>query len=184
MDHAKRNTYRNYSKKGLTIRQSKDPKDAKILIDFLNRITESRHFSTHSDEYIANQLKYDFATLYIAEYENQPIAASLCYDSEDTRYYAHSAANDDFRKQRPTDAILTQMIIDAKRKGKKYFDFWGATTSNDPKDPWYGFTKYKLSFGGQITSYAGTYDIVLKNAKYALYKTLRKANRLKRKILR
>lgn len=184
MNQSRRNFYRNYAKKGITVRQSKDKADAKILIDFLSKITGSRHFSTHSEKYLTDQLDFDFATLYIAEFENQPIGAALCYDSNDTRFYAHAAANDEFRKQQPGVAILTQMIMDAKHNGQKYFDFWGATDSTDEKHPWYHFTQYKLSFGGNMIEYGGTYDHIINKPKYQFYTTLRKLNRAKRKILK
>ena len=44
------------------------------------------------------------------------------------------------------------MIIDAKHNGRKKFDFWGVTTSEDPNHPWYGFTKFKKSFGGELVT--------------------------------
>ena len=183
MNQSRRNFFRNYAKKGISVRTSKDKKDAKILIDFLNQITDSRHFSTHSEKYLTDQLDFDFATLYIAEFENKAIGAALCYDSEDTRFYAHAAASDEYRKLSPGVAILTQMIIDAKRNGQKYFDFWGATDSTNEKHPWYHFTQYKLSFGGKMVEYGGTYDLPINKTKYALYTTLRKINRAKRKLL-
>ena len=73
--------------------------------------------------------------------------------------------------------------MEAKEAGKKRFDFWGVTTSEDPSHPWYGFTQYKKSFGGELVTYSGTYDLVTNAAKYKAYGLLRKANRLKRKVL-
>jgi lipid II:glycine glycyltransferase (peptidoglycan interpeptide bridge formation enzyme) len=78
--------------------------------------------------------------------------------------------------------ILIQMILDAKIKGLKYYDFWGITTSEDKNHPWYGFTQYKKSFGGFERDYSGTYDLPLNKAKYSLYKKLRVINRKLRKM--
>lgn len=112
----------------------------------------------------------------------KPIAAALIYDYGDTRFYAHAAADGEYRKLVPGTVILIQMILDAKNSGKKHYDFWGMTTSNDPKHPWYGFTQYKKSFGGYQVDYAGTWDLPLNKAKYLLYNCIRKINRLVRKI--
>lgn len=183
-DKKKRQYYRNYKNKGITIRQSKDLKDMEILLHYYEGLTDKRSFSIHEKSYMTNQLKYDFAKLYIIELEGQAIGASLIYDQDDTRYYAYAAYSEEHKNHHTNDILLAQMIFDAKADGKKIFDFWGATTSEDPKDPWYGFTKYKLSFGGHIKTYAGTYDLVLNKTKYGLYTALRKANRLKRKILK
>lgn len=183
-DKKKRQYYRNYKNKGITIRQSKDQKDMEILFKYYQNLMDKRSFTIHEKSYMANQLKYDFAKLYIIEFENTAIGASLIYDEGDTRYYAYAAYSEEHKNHHTNDVLLAQMIFDAKADGKKTFDFWGATTSEDPKDPWYGFTKYKLSFGGDLKSYSGTYDIVINPTKYHLYTTLRKINRVKRKIMR
>ena len=182
-DKKKRQYYRNYKNKSITIRQSKDQKDMEILFKYYQNLMDKRSFTIHEKSYMANQLKYDFAKLYIIEFENTAIGASLIYDEGDTRYYAYAAYSEEHKNHHTNDVLLAQMIFDAKADGKKTFDFWGATTSKDPKDPWYGFTKYKLSFGGDLKSYSGTYDIIINPTKYHLYTTLRKINRVKRKIM-
>ena len=183
-DKKKRQYYRNYKNKSITIRQSKDQKDMEILFKYYQNLMDKRSFTIHEKSYMANQLKYDFAKLYIIEFENTAIGASLIYDEGDTRYYAYAAYSEEHKNHHTNDVLLAQMIFDAKADGKKTFDFWGATTSEDPKDPWYGFTKYKLSFGGDLKTYSGTYDIVINPTKYHLYTTLRKINRAKRKIMK
>ena len=98
------------------------------------------------------------------------------------RYYAHAATDEEHRKLMAGTIILIQMIVDAKESGMETYDFWGITTSEDPKHPWYGFTQYKKSFGGEQVDYAGTWDLPVKKARYSLYKIVRKINRAKRKI--
>jgi lipid II:glycine glycyltransferase (peptidoglycan interpeptide bridge formation enzyme) len=112
------------------------------------------------------------------------IAAALVYDSPTTRYYAHAAASYEHRKLSAGTALLAQMIIDAKNKGLKTFDFYGITSSEDPHHPWYGFTKFKKSFGGQPLAYLGTWDLPIKKARYRAFNTLRRANRRLRKLLK
>ncbi|MBR3163833.1 peptidoglycan bridge formation glycyltransferase FemA/FemB family protein [Candidatus Saccharibacteria bacterium] len=177
-----RNRYRNYAKKGLSTRTSKNPDDIAILADLLKGVSANNHFTPHAASYLKNQLKFPFATLYIADYtdENQkktPIAASLVYDDSTTRYYAHAAADYAHRKLSPGNIIVAKMIMDAKDIGKQYFDFWGITLSEDKTDPWYGFTEFKRSFGGTPKIYAGTYDLVINSAKYHAYTALRMINR-------
>lgn len=184
MQKKKRQIYHNYKKRGVSIRQSDNPKEIKIFLDFYSTLTEKRGFNAHDDKYLARQINYDFTKLYIAEHEGKPIGAAMVYDDETTRYYAYAADSEEHKKLATGVAILAQTIFDAKNEGKTCFDFWGATTSKDPKDPWYGFTQYKLSYGGQIKSYAGTYDFVLNPTKYNFYKILRKINRIKRKIIK
>ncbi|MDR0397617.1 MAG: peptidoglycan bridge formation glycyltransferase FemA/FemB family protein [Candidatus Nomurabacteria bacterium] len=112
------------------------------------------------------------------------IAAALVYDSPTTRYYAHGAADHEHRKLGAGTALLAQMIIDAKDKGLKTFDFYGITESADPHHPWYGFTKFKKSFGGEPRNHLGTWDLPLKKARYRAFTHLRAANRKLRKLIK
>lgn len=196
------------AKKGLKIRQTTDPEEISTLVSLLQTVSEKDHFQPQTASHLKNQLKSGFATLYIAEYtpENPetatstsetpdgssqspespqpiPLAASLVYDDATTRFYAHAATSDKYRKINAGIVILIQMILDAKDRGATTFDFWGITTSEDPNHPWYGFTKFKKSFGGHPVTYAGTWDLPLSPLKYRLYQIIRRLNRLGRKLL-
>lgn len=117
--------------------------------------------------------------------DGEIIAASLFFDYHGTRFYMQSAANQDFKHLPATVALLSHAIFTAKGSGFHTLDFWGIAPENaDHSHPWYGFTEFKKSFGGYQKTYAGTYDYILNPTKYKLYSLLRKANRLKRKILK
>lgn len=176
--------WRSSSKKSLTVRQTTDPSEISILTDLLKKVSEKDHFNPQAKSHLKNQLKSGFATLYIAEFNDRPLAAALVYDSDDTRFYAHAAASDEERKLAAGTVLLVQIILDAKSAGKTTFDFWGITTSEDPHHPWYGFSQYKKSFGGELVTYSGTWDLPIQKFRYRLYTLLRSLNRLKRKFLK
>ena len=171
------------SKKGLTIRTSQDPKDVQILSSLLRGVADKDHFTPQDEQHLQRQVESGFATLYFAEYQGQTLAASLVYDYDNVRFYAHAATSDQERKLAAGTVLLVQMILDAKNRGAKIFDFWGITTSEDKNHPWYGFSQYKKSFGGQMISYAGTWDLPLQPLRYQMYQLIRHINRLTRKIL-
>jgi len=194
IEKTKVRNWKNRANKNISIRTTKNPEEIGILTKFLKEIGEKDNFTPQDENHLKNQLKSGFATLYICEVEEPenpenpeklikiPIGASLIYDFKDTRYYAHAATDSEHRKLRAGNILLVQMILDAKNGGKKFFDFWGITKSTDENHPWYGFTQYKMSFGGREVNYSGTYDIILNPVKYRLYEMLRKANRAVRKI--
>lgn len=171
------------NKKGLTIRTSQNPKDVQILSSLLRHVANKDHFTPQDEQHLQHQIEAGFATLYFAEYQGQTLAASLVYDYNDVRFYAHAATSDQERKLAAGTVLLVQMILDAKNRGAKVFDFWGITTSEDKNHPWYGFSQYKKSFGGQIVNYAGTWDFPINSWRYRAYQAIRKINRLTRKIL-
>ncbi len=183
----KMRAWKNHAQKGITLRTSKNPRDMDIFFKFYETVAAKDNFQTNDRKYLENQLKFDFATLYIAYFTDEngkttPIAATIMYTGDDSCYYAYAGADYEFRKKEAGAILLIQMIHDAKAAGKKIFDFWGITTSESPKDPWFGFTKFKKSFGGCQIDYAGTYDIPINRQKYRIYSLLRPINKLKRKI--
>lgn len=178
----KMRAWKNREIKEISVRTSKNPADMEIFFKFYESVAAKDNFQTNERKYLENQLKFGFATLYIAEFQQTPIAATIMYTGDDACYYAYAGADYEFRKKEGGAILLTQMIFDAKAAGKKILDFWGITTSDDPNDPWAGFTKFKKSFGGHQIDYAGTYDIPINAAKYRLYSLLRPINKLKRKI--
>ncbi len=173
--------WRNHGKKGITIRTSTDPEEITILASLLQKVGERDNFTPQDAKHLKGQMEAGFATLYIAEYEGKAIAASLVYDYDGVRYYAHAGADDEYKKLTAGTILLVEMIMDARRMGAKRFDFWGITTSEDPKHPWYGFTQYKKSFGGYEVDYAGTWDLPMSKMKYRIYQMIRKVNRGLRK---
>ena len=176
-----RNLARNYPKKGLKVLKTTDSEKIDHLVRLQHKLAKERHIGTFSKNYLKTELEQPFATLYLVEYSDKIIAASLFFDDEDTRYYMQSASDNDYKKLPATIALLNEAIFDAKEKGIKTFDFWGIAPDDAPNThPWKGFTAFKKSFGGEPKHYAGTYDIVLSPAKYKIYQLTRKLNRLRR----
>lgn len=163
---------RNYKKKNIRIRKSSDPQEVEILFGLLEAVSERNDVTLHSKDYYRTLaealLPLGSAALFIAEVEGQPVAASLAFDSSDTRIYAHTAADDNYRRLHVGTALVGAMIMDAKRAGLTHFDLFGITDSDDPDHPWAGFTKFKEDFGGEVVEYAGTWELPLNKVTYAV----------------
>ena len=194
-----RTCYNQFERKGLSVIATKNPEKIKELVRLQHKLAKEKGINSFSEDYLKTELEQPFASLYLVAYNpandqsledeskkiNDPkiIAASLFFDDKDTRYYMQSASDYEYRRLPATVGLLTSAIFDAKEKGLKFFDFWGIAPDDAPKDhPWAGFTKFKKSFGGFPVEYCGTYDIVLKPAKYKLYNLARKANLKIRKL--
>ena len=188
-----RTRYNTFAKKGLSVSSTKNPDEIKHLVELQNKLYKTKNLNVFGEKYLKTELSQPFATLYLVKYnrpenvesdpslpkDDQVIAASLFFDYDDTRFYMQSAADIDYKKLPATVALLTTSLFDAKEKGIKNFDFWGIAPDGAPKDhPWAGFTEFKKSFGGEAKHYGGTYDIVLKPAKYELYHTTRRFGRI------
>lgn len=184
MNQNNRNITRNYANKGVVIRQSYDPKDISILTDLMKSVARRNSITPHSPDYFAKQAATLFplkaASLYYAAVDKKPIAAALVYDSDTTRYYAHAASDDNYRKLSAGTALVGQMILDAKDSGLQQFDLYGIAPDNTPRHPWAGFTKFKQSFGGQPVDFGGTWELSLRPFPYWFYRIYQSLRRLVR----
>lgn len=175
MSQPNRNSYRNYAKKGLKVHTSTNPDDITILTTLLSDVAARNAIQVHSKHYFHDQavalMEQNAATLYYVTYENSPIAAALLFDSDTTRYYAHAAASYTHRKLNAGAIIVSTLIIDAKKKGLDTVDLYGITDSDDPSHPWFGFTKFKKSFGGYPVDYVGRWELPVRPFRYRLYRS-------------
>ncbi|MDO4898548.1 MAG: peptidoglycan bridge formation glycyltransferase FemA/FemB family protein [Rothia sp. (in: high G+C Gram-positive bacteria)] len=172
-----RNLHRNIHKKGVTFEKSQNPEDVKILLRFLGETAQRLGFNRQHDDYLMNVAKVlmpaDAATLFIAKVDGEPIGASLVYDSDDTRVYAHAATSFAHRKLQAGNPLLSTIIMDAKAKGLKHMDLFGIAPTDDPEHEWAGFTKFKKSFGGESVAFPGTWDLAVSKQGYRAYQGIR-----------
>lgn len=180
--------HKSASKKGITITASHEPSDIHYLLDLQKALASKKGISTFSEDYLKTELAQPFSTLYLVKYQNpetnreEVVAAGLVFDSKTTRYNLQGAQNDTGRKLHATGILTIQLILDAKAKGLKTFDFWGIAPEGAPAShPWAGFTNFKKTFAGHEANYAGTYDVILNPTKYHLYRLFRRLNRFLRK---
>lgn len=179
-----RNLHRNIHKKGVTIEVSTNPEDLSILFAFLDETADRNGFNRQQDEYLMQVARVlmpaGAASLYVAKLtdengESAPIAAAFVYDSDDTRTYAHAAASFEHRRLSAGIPVVTNFILDAKRKGLKYVDLFGIAPEDQPDHEWAGFTKFKKSFGGESVEYPGTWDVPVTSLGYRAYTLAYKA---------
>jgi lipid II:glycine glycyltransferase (peptidoglycan interpeptide bridge formation enzyme) len=180
MKSTNRNLHRNIAKKGVTFTTSTDPEDVDVLLGFLEATAERKDFARQQDAYLREAARslmpVGAAALYVARLDGEPIGASLVYDSDDTRTYAHAAMDFEHRRLSAGIPLVVRMVLDAKQKGLRRFDLFGtAPEEAGPDHAWHGFTKFKKSFGGRPESYPGTWDLPLSRGKYAAYTGVRAA---------
>ena len=175
--------YKNAEKNDIKIKTSHNPEDIKHLIELQSNLAKSKNINIFSENYLKTELSQPFATLYLVEHQNQIIAAGLVFDDDSTRYNLQGAQSEQGRKLHATGILTIQLILDAKAKKLKCFDFWGIAPENAPKShPWKGFTAFKKTFKGEEVIYAGTYDIIMNRFRYSIYNVFRKFNRFLRKV--
>jgi lipid II:glycine glycyltransferase (peptidoglycan interpeptide bridge formation enzyme) len=148
--------------------------------------TKRQKFWAHTVEYHRKMWEVlqpsGMAHLFKAVYQNQTLAAYIFFVFNKILYYPYGASTREHREVMPAYALFWEAIKFGKKMGCQIFDMWGTPGPNpNPKNPWYGFHRFKEGFGGQLVEFIGTYDLVLNPSLYSLYNL---ANTLRWKFLR
>lgn len=141
----------------------------------LYRITAERdRFTPRPLEYFQRMFKAlsneepDRIRLYLAEHEDDLLAATTMVTVGDHVWYSYGASANHKREMRPSNAIQWQMLRDAYSLGAAVYDLRGISDTLDEGDHLFGLIQFKVGTGGQAVEYLGEWD-------YPLNKVLHKA---------
>jgi lipid II:glycine glycyltransferase (peptidoglycan interpeptide bridge formation enzyme) len=180
-----RNLVRRSERSGLVCRESKDPKDAKILFKLQQETVKRHGFVGFSKKAFASELKTfgydDQASLFLVRYQRKILAAAIFIFYGEIAYYHYSGSSSDFPKIPSTHFLLWQAIKEAKKRGCRVFNFWGIAPTEDSSHPWAGLTLFKKGFGGERVDYLHAQDYPLKNY-YRLTRGFETIRRIRRKL--
>jgi len=153
-------------KKGVEIKES-DNIDS--FFKLLKETAKRDKFHLHPEEYYRKMLKGGITKLFVAEYQNQVVAANLVCFFGQTAIYLHGASDHKYRQLMAPYLLQWQIILGAKKLGLKYYDFGGIDEIK-----WPGVTRFKRGFNGREVSYPGSFDLIFQKTWYLVYKLARK----------
>lgn len=156
--------------------------------------TANRHdFRTHSKEYyrlMTDELqKDDMIHFAFASKDGIDCASLILITYEKTATYLHGGSTTEFKELMAPYLLHAEVIKFAQSKKLTHYDLWGTDLVWNPeKKAWQlkpdssssGTSRFKLGFNGEIVTYPGTFDLILKPFWYTLYKTIRKIRSGKR----
>ncbi len=162
-------------KKGVRIIEDSSEKGLKTYQKILKATLQRKGFYLHTPEYFQQmwELLSDSNMFHIfhAVYDDTPLVSWIMFKWKDVVYYPYGASRDIHRDVMASNLMMWEMICWAKREGAKTFDMWGSLgTEPDKKNPWYGFHRFKEGYGGELHKYVGTFDLVLKQPHYQLFR--------------
>lgn len=161
------------AKKGVVVRIENNEKGVSILNKLMSDTAKRQKFLIHSSDYYKTVFEtynaQDKAYLLIAYLGDEPLAAWLLLIEKDILYYPYGASSDTHRNLMASSLLGWEAIKLGKKKDCRVFDMWGAT--NDRNHPWWGFTQFKIRYGGELIEYIDSYDFVISNVKYNLFNT-------------
>ncbi|PIS14277.1 peptidoglycan bridge formation protein FemAB [Candidatus Shapirobacteria bacterium CG09_land_8_20_14_0_10_39_12] len=171
---------------GVEIVQDKSKKAFETYLNLMWETTQRQGFYTHTKDY-HRQLwetlsKTNIYHLFLAKYKNEILAAYIFFVFNGVLYYPYGASTREHREVMAPHLLFWEAMKFGKKSGCKIFDTWGSLGPNaNPKDPWFGFHRFKAGFGGRLVESIGAYDLVINPQFYRLYNL---ANKLRWRFLR
>jgi lipid II:glycine glycyltransferase (peptidoglycan interpeptide bridge formation enzyme) len=99
------------------------------------------------------------AVLFLAQYEGRIIGGALIDFVGPMAIYHHGATDDAYRNLSISYLLQWEAIREAKKRGKKLYNFWGIAPTESKKHPWYGLTLFKTGFGGEKRTFVHAMDL-------------------------
>lgn len=166
-------------RKGITIKKYTSPSGKSRIEDFykiLQLTKERKYFKVQSLEYFKD-LWEEFSkstkvTLYEAWYKYELLHSLIVLNNNIWAGSLASGSSRKFSNLKATYLARWESIKDAKRKGCKIYDFFGATKSKDENHPFFHTTQFKVGFGRTVEEFSGTFEIVLNPIKYYTWRLL------------
>lgn len=162
--------------------------DKSALPEFVNIMHETGKrdgFATRPIEYFERMLDAfnGQARLYMAYYQDNPIAGTLAIQYGDKVWYNYGASSNKYRNMMPNYLLQWEMIRWAAQTHCRIYDFRGVSGDLSPDNPLYGLYRFKKGFNGDFTEFCGEFDLILNRPVAAIadfgMKCLKNARRIK-----
>ncbi|MBL7036514.1 peptidoglycan bridge formation glycyltransferase FemA/FemB family protein [Candidatus Microgenomates bacterium] len=167
----------------LTIEVSKDPKLSETLFN-LQKETALRHkFVGFSEKLFKSEIKVfsidKQAEVFLVKKAKEALAIAIIIFYGDSAYYHFSGSTSKYREIPFSYRLQWEIIKHAKRRGIKFYNFWGIAPNDNPKHRFAGVTLFKTGFGGERIDWFPAHDLVINPLYYFTYifETLRKTMR-------
>ncbi|MEX0598638.1 MAG: peptidoglycan bridge formation glycyltransferase FemA/FemB family protein [Candidatus Paceibacterota bacterium] len=161
--------------KNISYNNSEFDKYFDIFFDLIQETSGRGEFAIHSKLHYRHLLKAEAShlqvSLIIAEHEDKVLAANIVLDTLDKRIYLHGASGNQYRNLMATPLLQWESILEAKKIGKKIYDFWGISNT---KKSWQGISRFKIQFGGQSITYPNSQIVIHNSLVFKIYSIFRK----------
>lgn len=178
LEHCKPKTRYNIrlaEKKGVQIVEDSTVQGLEDYLQILKETTKRQAFYAHGPEYFKKMWETlsasGMAHILKAVYEGKTLVVWIVFIHNGVLYYPYGASSSENREVMASNLMMWEAIKFGKKHGCTSFDMWGSLGPNpNPKDPWYGFHKFKEGYGATLTRFIGSFDLVMNKPMYAVFR--------------
>jgi len=160
-------------KKGVKVIEQSNDQGFKIFADLYFATCKRQGYLGHNLTYhqtIWRFFKKRIAHIFVAYYQNIPLAAYQIWQYKKNIYYVYGGSSQQYRNLMGSNLLMWETIRWGKRSGAKKFDLWGSLPPNYSLDhPWAGFTRFKQGYGGEFVEMISSFDLIINPFLYKIY---------------
>lgn len=148
---------------GLKVVKARSVSDVKFFLNLYKKTAKKHRFVPHQG--IAEEFeifrKDNQAELFLVLFKKRVISGALIMFCKDQAIYHHGASDEKYEKLSPSYLLQWEAILEAKKRGKKLYNFWGIAPLSSKNHPWKGLTLFKTGFGGEVREFLPSHDLPL-----------------------
>jgi lipid II:glycine glycyltransferase (peptidoglycan interpeptide bridge formation enzyme) len=177
---------RKAEKLGITIETAKDEKDVTQFYNYQLETAKRQKFVPFSQKFLHEQFRIFFAAdkalLYTAKFEGKVLAQAFIIFYGNEAVYHYGIGTEEGRKYPGAYLIQWEAIKEAKKRGMKFYNFWGVAAEENKTHRFYTISIFKRGFGGEDTQYLHAQDLVINKPKYLLNFGVEKLRKIMRRV--
>lgn len=163
-------------RRGVSVRRGESDADFAAFYRLYETTSQRDQFAIHSKEFYQDVLRLygqgDHAALFIAEYEGQPIAATITLWLGRWSWYMYGASSNEQRERMPNHLLQWTAMQWVKEKECWYYNFRGIPDVLEEGQELWGVYLFKRGFGGYPLRFLETHDLVYQPLIYEAYRRL------------
>lgn len=175
-------------KKGVVVREESNEVGFDKFVKLYFETCRRQSYYGHSINYhqtVWKHLKEKIAHIFIAYYNNEPLATFELFYFNRVLYYPYGGTSIQHRNVMAANLLMWEAIRFGKKMGAEIFDMWNSLSPDHQGNPaWEGFTRFKEGYGGEFVPMMGSFDLVIDRGIYQLYSQIYKLRNIYLKLRR
>ncbi|MDP2872475.1 MAG: peptidoglycan bridge formation glycyltransferase FemA/FemB family protein [Bacillota bacterium] len=111
------------------------------------------------------------AHLFLAEHQGELLSGALIFALGKRAWYVYGASGNRKRNLMPNYALHWRIMLWLRERGIAIYDMRGISGDFSPDHALFGLYRFKKGFSGEVTEFAGEFDLPLVPALYWMFRT-------------
>jgi len=142
--------------------------------DLLDSTAKRQHYFIRSKDFYYKAWKTfkdaGCGEILIAKYKGEVLGSWFLSFYKGVGNYMYGGSSTTHQNLQASSLLAYKSIKLAKERGATVFDFWGSDKDlSNSNSKFYGVTRFKLGFGGEIIEYMDSYDFVVNKSYYNMF---------------